>query len=299
MQIINGQTHTYGIIGDPVTHSLSPLFQNYFLEQAHHNAVYIPFHIAPNHLTQALQGLHAAHVQGLNITIPHKENIIAAVHADADAQTIGAVNTLKRVKDGWDATNTDWQGFASVIQGLEVDTQSAPVLLFGAGGTARAILHALNHQNTTNVFLCNRNQERANTLALTLKETYPNMTITTITWTNDAVASIIQKCGLLINSTSIGLNSDDTFPFTLNGGGVAIDAVYKPDGETIFCTAADSYQTCDGLPMLIAQGIASFAFWHHQNIQTKRINLPNKLISLQWVEKQLGRQAINLSGWRI
>jgi len=81
MKNINGQTQVYGILGNPISHSLSPLFQNHFLEKADVNACYLPYLVNPEQLEQTLHGLHAAHVQGLNITIPHKENILSLVRS--------------------------------------------------------------------------------------------------------------------------------------------------------------------------------------------------------------------------
>jgi shikimate dehydrogenase len=299
MKTMNGQTGIYGIIGQPIAHSLSPLFQNWFIENAKQNACYLPFLVEPENLKVALQGLHAAHIQGLNVTVPHKENILPWVNADADAQAIGAVNTLKRLPSGWQATNTDWQGFASVIQGLEVNVSQTSALLFGAGGTSRAILHALHHHGAKEVYICNRNQDRAKQLITSLVSTYPDMQMHILEWDNEAVGNISQEAKLIINSTSIGLKDGDVFPFQLLGSGVAIDAVYKPSGNTVFCAAASNYRTVDGLPMLIAQGIASFAFWHTEKLQAKALNLPNSLESLQWVEKQLSREPLSLPSWRL
>ena len=298
MENINGQTQVYGILGNPVTHSLSPLFQNHFLENAGLNARYLPYQVNPEQLEQALHGLYVAHIQGLNITIPHKEATLNLVDADTDAQTIGAVNTLKRTHSGWTATNTDWQGFASVIQGLQIDVSQSPVLLFGAGGTSRAILHALHHQGAQDIFICNRNITRAQSLANALKSMYPNMSIAPLTWNSKTVTPHIQTCQLIINSTSIGLDPQDEFPFPLTGSGFAIDAVYKPHGNTAFCKAASHYTSVDGLPMLIAQGIASFSFWFESELRQALFHLPNNQVALQWVEQQLGRKALSLPGWR-
>jgi len=299
MQSVQRKTSAYGIIGQPVAHSLSPLFQNHFLNEAGLDACYQTFLVEPEKLSESLKELHAASVQGLNVTIPHKEAALSWVNADKDAQIIGAVNTIKRVDESWSAINTDWLGFAAVMQGLEVDTSQEPVLLFGAGGTSRAILHALHHQETKHVYVCNRNSQRAEQLISEQKNHYPNMTMESLAWSEEAVSAVIKNCGLIINCTSIGLKENDVFPFQLQGQGVAIDAVYKASGNTAFRQAAHDYVSTDGLPMLIAQGIASFSFWFASELQKNLINLPNKQVSLQWVEKQLGREAFNLSGWRV
>ena len=298
MTVIHGKTSLYGIIGDPISHSLSPLFQNHFLQQTKQEAIYTPFHVLPDRLNLALLGLHAAHVQGLNITVPHKETALALVNADDDACMIGAVNTIKRNQNEWLATNTDWQGFAAVLQGLQADVSNAPVLLFGAGGTAKAVIHALAQQGAKKIYVCNRSAERVEQLIHQSKNNYP-IEITRIAWRQEDVSQACTQCKTMINTTSIGLQQDDAFPFSITGHGVAIDAVYKPKGNTAFTLAATSggYHAVDGLPMLIAQGIASFAFWHHDDIQSGDIDLPDRLESLHWVERQLARQPLDLPGW--
>ncbi|MDX8382774.1 MAG: shikimate dehydrogenase [Ghiorsea sp.] len=300
MLSLNGQTALYGIMGYPVEHSLSPMFQNKFLQDAAENAVYLPFSVAPNDIEQALSGLAAAHIQGINVTVPHKECVLPLVDADADALAIGAVNTLKRTSKGWQACNTDWLGFSEVLQGLAANVSTAPVLLFGAGGTSRAVCHALHHQGTKELWLCNRSPERAKALVADLKIRYPAMKSHVLPWRQEDVEKTSYLCRTIINSSSIGLHEDDTFPFELQGEGVAVDAVYKPSGQTAFGHAATlgGFAAVDGLPMLIAQGIASFAFWHQEALADQRLNLPDKLLSLQWVEQQLARQPVCLPGWR-
>ncbi|MDQ7059085.1 MAG: shikimate dehydrogenase [Ghiorsea sp.] len=298
MTVIRGKTSLYGIIGDPISHSLSPLFQNHFLQQTKQDAIYTPFHVLPDTLNLALLGLHAAHIQGLNITVPHKETALHLVKADADARMIGAVNTIKRSENEWVATNTDWQGFAAVLQGLQADVSNAPVLLFGAGGTAKAVIHALAQAGAKKIYVCNRSVERVEQLIYQSKDKYA-IEIIRLAWQQDDINQACTQCKTIINTTSIGLQQDDVFPFSITGGGVAIDAVYKPKGNTAFTLTASSggYHTADGLPMLIAQGIASFAFWHHDDIQSGHINLPDGLESLHWVERQLARQPLDLPGW--
>jgi len=296
---IQGKTLTYGIIGAPIAHSLSPLFQNHFLKEAKLDACYQAFLVEPEQLQPKLQTLHDENIQGLNVTIPHKESVLSWVDTDEDAQIIGAVNTIKRTKKGWSAINTDWLGFAAVLQGLQADVSQTSVLLFGAGGTSRAILHALHHEGGKHVYICNRNGERAEQLIAEMQAHYPSMDMQKLEWKEASVHEVIHKCGLIINCTSIGLNDSDIFPFKLSGQGLAIDAVYKRTGETVFRKAASNYQSVDGLPMLIAQGIASFAFWFAAELDINQINLPNKQDSLHWVEQQLGREALNLPSWRV
>ncbi len=289
---IDGSTQLYGIIGWPVKHSLSLLFQASFLEKKKVNAVYLPFAVEPDRLSEAIAGLHALGVEGFNVTVPHKEAVFNLVSSDHDASLIGAVNTVRRSYDGWKATNTDWCGFAAVVEGLGAPLQGRSALLFGAGGTARAVLHALSSLGLKSVYICNRNADRLSTFVEAARNNYPNMNISPIAWEQQAVTEACDEAELLVNSTSVGLESGQQFPFTLSGEGVAIDVVYQPDGETAFCKASreSSRIAVDGLPMLIAQGAEAFAWWHG-------CERPGLMHTLRNVEKQLGRCTTTLPGW--
>ena len=289
---INGSTSLYGIIGWPVEHSLSPIFQSQFLAQQKINAAYLPFAVAPDLLAQAMEGLWALGIQGFNVTIPHKEDVFQMVTADTDASLIGAVNTVRRSDHGWQATNTDWFGFKAAIEGLQADVSGQSILLFGAGGTARAVLHALNQLNPAKVFICNRNPARLKALIDTVSTAYPALHCQPLAWDQQAVSAASANASLLINTTAIGLKNDEPFPFQLSGRGVAFDAVYRPNGETAFTHVASQSGrlSSDGLPMLVAQGAASFSWWHN----CPRPNIQQTLSAMQ---QHLGRPNITLPGW--
>jgi len=287
----DAMTKLYGIIGWPVKHSLSPVFQSAFLEQQQINAAYLPFAVAPELLTQAMEGMYALGVEGFNVTVPHKESVFQMVSADDDASLIGAVNSVRRGDTGWEATNTDWRGFKAVVEGLAIEVRAKKALLFGAGGTARAVLHALAALGLESVSVCNRNPERLAGFVTFAQSSYPHLKCEAVSWEQRAVTSACADAALLVNTTSIGLASDQTFPFELSGAGAAIDAVYKPDGDTAFCRAASATRSSvDGLPMLIAQGAESFAWWHG-------CERPNCSSALRNIEQQLGRDAVSLPGW--
>ncbi len=291
---INGKSRVYGIIGWPVAHSLSPVFQNHFLQQQGINAVYVPFPVERSDLAAALQGLATVGVCGLNVTVPHKESLFSLVRPDEDACVIGAVNTLKRGHDGqWQASNTDWRGFRSVIEGLGLSLAGRRVVLFGAGGTARAAVHALAGCGA-HITLCNRSDQRRDALLAHIATAYPAMQCEGVPWQADVVESLCAEAELLINTTTIGLGDEpQTFPFTLAGYGAAIDAVYCRDGATSFCRAARQAGrlAVDGLPMLVAQGVASFAWWHD-------VSGPSLADTLAYMQHQLDRRHESLPGWQ-
>jgi shikimate dehydrogenase len=287
---ITGKTKVYGIIGCPIEHSLSPVFQAYFATQHHLDAVYVPYHVESSHLEVALNGLSALGVQGLNVTVPHKEAVLPYVQANADVIAIGASNTLLWQDNAWQALNTDWQGVSMVLEGTALSLKACTVLLFGAGGTARAVLHAANHQGIQQVLICNRSSERVNDLLKHAQSHYPDMACTSLAWEQEAVTAACQEAEIVINTTSIGLSASDRFPFHIAGKGWAMDAVYKPSGQTAFGDMIEARQFVDGLPMLVAQGAKSFAIWHP-------CSKPDILSALTWMENKLMREATRLPGW--
>ncbi|HKJ83137.1 MAG TPA: shikimate dehydrogenase [Mariprofundaceae bacterium] len=281
---IGGHTKVFGIIGDPVAHSMSPLFQNRFADLHGIDAVYVPFHVRPDDVVTALEGMRAIEVVGFNVTVPHKEAVLEMVEADLAAQTIGAVNTVWRDRGGWRATNTDWHGVMDVLQGLGARLTGTEVLMFGAGGTARAVLHAMAESRVQRLRICNRNRERLERLTAHAARHYPNLVVEAVAWDRAEVEAASEGASLLVNTTSIGLGEvPGTFPFELHGHGLAMDAVYRPDGKTPFVTAAchGGRRAVDGLPMLVAQGAASFRFWHGEK--------PDWHEALHWLEERLGR----------
>ena len=288
---LSGETRVYGIIGDPVAHSLSPLFQSRFIEQAGLDAVYVPFHVKSGEAARALDGLLSLGVKGFNVTVPHKQDVFDIVRADTDARCIGAVNTVKQSDDGWLATNTDWQGVHDVLIGLGMDMEQTEVLMFGAGGTARAIVHALAHARAAKLRICNRSESRLQELTRHVRDKYPYLNVETVAWEQCEVGDASAKSALLINTTSIGLEGQSAFPFELSGKGLAMDAVYAADGETAFVQASGKAgrSAMDGLAMLVAQGAASFYFWHKKK--------PEKLATLRWLEAKLGHPAAILPAW--
>jgi len=289
---ISGKTKIYGIIGNPIEHSLSPLFQSRFIDQSGMDAIYVPFRVESENLEVAVKGLWALNVQGFNVTVPHKEAVMPFVQADDCARTIGAVNTVSRGESSWLATNTDWIGFVRALEAVGAETKGGAALMFGAGGTAKAVVYGLAKGGISHLYICNRSRERAETLAAHTREHYSHIDCEVLEWDEKKVEAVCLKSKIVINTTSIGLKDDEPFPFRLAGKGVAIDAVYRPDGNTSFCRAAGAAgrMSVDGLPMLIAQGAAAFAEW-------TGVDMPELLETFRWTESGLSRSPIELPGW--
>lgn len=254
--------------------------------------MYVPFRVEPDALASAIDGLWALNVQGFNVTVPHKEAVMELVQADECSRLIGAANTVIRTDSGWQATNTDWIGFARALEAVAAGVAGATVLMFGAGGTAKAVIHALAEGGVERLFICNRGRERAERLATHTREHYPHIHCELVEWGGNDVEAVCLESKIVINTTSIGLKTDDQFPFALPGEGVAVDVVYRPDGKTPFCRVAgeSGRLSIDGLPMLIAQGAESFSKW----FKSASLSIAEVF---RWTEAELSRQPVKLPGW--
>jgi len=263
----SGKSRVYGIFGDPVSHSLSPVMQNAAFRSAGLDAVYVPFHVTPENLNSAVEGLRALQIGGVNITLPHKQNIIPLLdQVDADAVLIGAVNTVVRCGADLVGYNTDGLGF---IRSLQEDLGFTPrgksTLLLGAGGACRAAAVALLRSGVDELSIVNRSEERARLLADRISSVFPEQRINVYNFSDSAFLDKLNSADLVANTTSIGLKGEEIpfFPLSKIKASASIyDMVYSP-AETPFVAAARArgLAAADGLGMLAGQGEEAFYLW--------------------------------------
>lgn len=254
----DARTALYGIIGHPVGHSLSPVFQNAAFSAIEMNAVYLAFDVAPFTLGDALRGVRALGILGLSVTIPHKEAVISFLdEVDGDARSIGAVNTVLNRDGRLIGMNTDWLG---AVQALESATPIAgkKVLVIGAGGAARAVCYGVTRKGAV-LHVANRTPEKARVLAEAFGGDWSGL---------DGLAGV--RPSIVVNTTSVGMAPDaDRSPVpasVLEGVEVAMDIVYRPRETRLLREArAAGCLTVDGLAMLLHQGAAQFGIWTGRN----------------------------------
>ena len=196
---INGKTKLYGIIGNPVAHSLSPLMHNHAFAACAENRVYVPLHTED--LEGALQGLKAMAVHGASVTIPFKEQIMGLLdEIDPLAQRIGAVNTIEVRREGdrvWlYGTNTDWLGANRALQD-HIDLGSCRAVVLGAGGAARAIGFGLLEAGA-GVEIKSRSEAKGRLLAEQLDCPWSPLD-----------RKPLEEAEIVINATSVGMEPDD------------------------------------------------------------------------------------------
>lgn len=249
---IDGATEIYGIIGNPVRHSLSPAMHNAAFAALGLNKAYVPFPVQD--VAPALAGLLALGVRGASVTIPHKQAVIPFLASiDPVAERIGAVNTLVMGEQGIHGLNTDWLGANRALAG-KMTLAGSTVLLLGAGGSARAIGFGLLAAGATLV-LASRSEEKGRALARLLD----------CPWLPLERAGE-QRADALVNATSAGMApmADQT---PLPGRGLAnfrvvMDIVYSPLATRLLREATEAgCETIDGLAMLLHQGAAQFETW--------------------------------------
>lgn len=266
---ISGNTKLYGVIGDPIMHSLSPVFQNQIIRQKNLNAVYLPLRIT----AQGLQGsmeLLKNNFAGFNVTIPYKEKIMDYLdEIDQQALEYGAVNTVKNCGGKLFGYNTDGIGFIKSLQKAKADLAGKEVLLLGAGGAAKVLAFEIIKQGGK-LTIANRNTNRAEQLAAELKNHY------------DVFVKIVEPGELqpdyqiIINSTPVGMypkiNQCPVNVELVQNVELVYDVIYTPlETEMVKLGKQFGAKTINGLPMLIYQGVKSFEIWTGQRVTAEEI----------------------------
>lgn len=283
---ITRKTRIFGVLGDPIAHSLSPLLHNLAFQHVGIDAVYLPFRVSAETLQETLQEFDWLGLEGYSVTIPHKQGVLHKVDSpDRTVQTIGAANTLFRNTDGsWQAANTDYEAaLASLRVGLELDPPediTSPalagrnVLMLGAGGVARAIGLGVV-QTGGNLTITNRSPERAQALA-------DEIGCQTVEWQARGDVAV----DVIINCTSLGMHPRvDETPFPadrLKSGTLVFDTVYNPETTQLLADARrHGCRTVNGLEMFVRQAARQFEIFTGQSAplefmrQTLRDHLPS------------------------
>ncbi len=249
----------FGVLGDPVSHSLSPVMHNAAFNALGMDCEYLAFRVSMDFLHDAIHGARALGFGGLNLTIPLKEKALDIVKPTALAKKIGAINTVD-FRNGITGHNTDGLGAKMALVGNGVAIKGNNILLLGAGGAARAIAFTLANEGAA-VTIANRTPERAMSLAREL-EGAGDISASGFS----ELESLVKKCDILINSTSIGmfprvsetLLTSDMMRKEL----VVFDIVYNPVNTRLLQEAKIAgAKTIDGVMMLVHQGAEAFKIW--------------------------------------
>lgn len=266
---IDGNTKVLGIFGYPVTHTLSPVMQNAAIQKLGLNYVYVPFEVRPEELESAVKSIKALGIAGVNVTVPHKENIMPFLdEVTEEAALIGSVNTIVNKDGRLIGHNTDSAGY---IRSLREDAGFEPkgknLLVIGAGGAARGIIAGLSLEGASRIIIANRTVEKAASLADEFGTKFSSVSFISASLSALKDHSILSSIDLIINTTSAGIEGGaPEVDFSLTPKLTLVsDIVYKPP-VTPFMKAAEAAgrRTIGGLGMLIYQGAISFEIWTGQ-----------------------------------
>lgn len=260
-----------GVVGWPVSHSLSPRLHGYWLQKYGINGEYLAFAVKPHDLAAFLKKLREKEIIGLNLTVPHKEIVFPFLdEVDEIARKIGAVNVITVRQGRLYGTNTDGYGFLTNLKEAAPKwrAKKGPVVILGAGGAARAVIVSLLEDGIPEIRLINRTRERADNLA----EIYQDPRIVVCDWQDRAQK--LNDAALLVNSTTLGMTGQPPLDIDLSAlprSAVVYDIVYNPLETELLQQARSRGNICvDGLGMLLHQAAPAFQAWFGRKPEVDR-----------------------------
>jgi len=266
MSDITGETKVTGIIGYPLTYTLSPLMHNGAFEAKGLNYKYLPFVVEEKDLRAAVEGIKALKIRGVNVTMPHKEAVVGLLdELSPEARVIGAVNTINNESGRLVGYNTDGIGFIKSLQEEGFDPAGKTTIILGTGGAAKAVAVSLIQAGVSGIALIGRTPGKAEGLKAHLEENFEGISIKTLSFEDD-LADTFQIGDLIINATPIGMKeSGDLLPVPLeliSNRHLIYDLIYTPLDTALIKKAREKgARAANGLGTLIYQAAAAFEIW--------------------------------------
>ena len=287
---INGKTRTYGIIGNPVQHTQSPVIHNTLSRDMGINMVYVPFHVEQGQLEAAVKGAYGLNILGMNVTVPYKNEVIPFLtDIDSLAGKIGSVNTLVRTNGGYKGYNTDITGLMRAMKSDGILIKDEEVIILGAGGVGRTAAFMCAAYGASKVYLLNRSVDKAECVAAEVNEA-----LSLGNAKSDSEVSLgcviakglddykeLTKDGvrryLVLQCTNIGMSpdmdnvviTDEAFYRCVKLG---YDLIYTPwETKFIKLVKANGGEAYNGLKMLLYQGIDAFELWNSCKVPEESI----------------------------
>ncbi len=262
--MISGKTAIYGIFGHPVEHTFSPGMHNSAFKKLGMDACYVPFAVPPGSLEDAVRAVVPLGLRGLNITVPHKELVIAFLdELSEEARLIGAVNTIEIRKGRLIGHNTDGRGFLrSLREHGELDPKGKKFLFIGSGGAARAVSFSLALAGAAAIVFRDLDARKASLLANDIRE---KTGVPAITIGQETLPEYADDADCLINASPLGLRRMDPLPIPGNlikRRHLICDLVYNPPETALLKVAKKrGAKRLSGLGMLLYQGVIAFEIW--------------------------------------
>lgn len=260
--VVVEEMRTYCIIGDPVSHSLSPAMHNAAFKSLSMDDVYIAYKVSSHELESSVESLRSVKISGFNVTIPHKIAVLQYLdEVDLLSRKAGAVNTVASIDGRFKGFNTDIQGFLQPLLNRGIDFRGLSVLLFGAGGSARAVVASLSSvTGISKLVVANRTYNKS--LELSKQAELQGLT-SSVSMIEEAKV-MAKRFDLIVNATSVGLQSNESILDSedIDGSSTVYDLVYRPVMTKLLENAREKgARVIYGYEMLLEQGAQAFEIW--------------------------------------
>ena len=279
MNHVNGETRLYGLMGNPVKHTMSPQIHNALAHRLDINMIYLPFHVGTEHLEAAVKGVKALGIKGFNITVPYKVEVLPFLdQVDDRARIIGAVNTVKVEGGRFFGYNTDIDGVYRMCEREGVTFPGKTVCILGAGGSAKAIAVLCASLGVKKIIMANRTHQKADEIRSAVLAYYQDMPFEIRDYNSLHDLEAIDIC---FQTTSVGLYPDLTASVVtdtnfFNKIDFAVDIIYNPSRTRFLTLCQESgVRTINGLGMLYFQAVKAFEIWHD-------ITIPEKIVDEEY-----------------
>lgn len=279
--MISSKTQLFGVIGDPIEHSLSPFLQNWLIDRYHIDGRYTAFHVLPVDLADAIRGMRALGIHGLNVTVPHKEKVLAYLdNPSPEVRLVGSANTILNDNGFLQGFNTDVPGFINSVDQQFNFFKNARVLIIGAGGAARALAFALKSLLVSELILSDLSMKVTEPLLNKCRKEFGMSNVRGLSINDPEFAEIVPSCDVIINATPVGMAPHtDRSPLPagiqLHQEMMVYDLIYNPAKTRLLSDAEKAgARIKNGVDMLIFQGVESMKIWTNKDIR-----LNNKALS--------------------
>jgi len=245
----------YLVIGNPITHSLSPKLHNYWIKQNNIDAIYDKKKLNENELYNLILDVKEKNISGVNVTVPFKNSVIPLLDELSDeSKKTQSVNTIYLKDERIIGHNTDIEGFENAIKKINFDFKDKKIFILGAGGVVPSIIYASMKMNSSEIFVSNRTSEKAEKV----KNIFNNIKL--VSWGD------VPDFDVIINATSLGLNQEDKINLDLTQIGknkLFYDVIYNPNETNFLKKAKKIGNKCEnGKLMFIYQAFSAFKLWH-------------------------------------
>lgn len=310
--MINGKTKVFGLLGNPIEHTLSPYIHRLLYEETKYNGTYNPFFVPEGQLEAAVKSMRALSIQGLNVTVPYKIEVMEYLDdIDPIARSIGACNTLVLKNNQLVGYNTDWLGLKKSCDFEGIVMAEKNCVILGAGGSARAVAMMCYHSKAASITIINRTQEKADQICSYIEQFASELGAHQCEIMSDSLDNFnhIRPNSIVFQTTSVGMHPNiqdspllikqtdikdelykneskiDTFFSNVD---YLVDIIYNPK-ETFFMRQGKErgVKTINGLGMLFFQAVSAFELW------------TGNILSKEQTQRAMGKLEIHVYGQEI